>query len=189
MNCQQMREHWDEYRDGQLHILQRESFENHLAGCATCAAAWQRESDLLAELARHDTLSPRQSHLMTLSVLNDWTQSQHAARVHHLRLFRFVAWSSIAALVLVALMLSSHKKNHVHRGNIKTDPLAMVIEQWPQKNPLQPFQLLHGINIDTRAIAKWNTNVERLNLNIPDPAQFMEPRTNAVPATNQAPQI
>ncbi len=104
MNCQQVRQIWDDYRDNQLTDSPRYSFERHMRGCPHCAELWAFETQWLEKIGRDEQdIEPAAEQApgprFAIAVVERW-QKEHPAP----RSFRFAPWMAVAASLALFIL-------------------------------------------------------------------------------------
>ena len=92
MNCHDISEYWDDYRDGTLDSQDRGRFAAHLSACSRCAGLYERETGYLAEL--NDAAGAPQDAGFVDAVMARWLEPPRPLRV--------ARWRVPAAAALVA---------------------------------------------------------------------------------------
>ena len=100
MNCERVKELWDEYRDGSLVGADSRGLEQHLADCPACEKRWRRESAVLAILGEKTPIVDSKPGAFTAAVVRRWDRAGQPTVLA--RIGRMTAAAAAIALMLTA---------------------------------------------------------------------------------------
>lgn len=103
MNCERVRELWDDYRDGLLAGAEARGLEQHLADCSRCEQLWRSESAWLGVLGEKvPVASASDAAEFTQRVVRRWARADRPSVIG-----RIVRLSAAAAVVAAMLSLAA----------------------------------------------------------------------------------
>lgn len=195
MNKDQMNQIWDEYRDGTLSAADRAAFEAYLQAHEPAAAMWHAESqwlDLLAEADAAGEQQGRPTPAFVHAVVAGW-QSQESGVIGRIGWRRYVAPAMgiaavVAVFVLAALYADIFKTAappperdvaRVTPPSAAPDAISLLMASAKDGYSLaaaQPARIRQGFS-STAAFLDVSRLAEIFDPGVPDPAEFVEPRT------------
>lgn len=121
MNCQRVREIWDEYRDGTLDEYDAGGLEQHLADCPRCEKLWRGESAWLSVLGEKAPMASEQdAAAFTAAVMRRWDRQHHRPSIAA-RIGRLTAAAAVIAVMLsLAAVMVKHREGSGPPASIAT---------------------------------------------------------------------
>ena len=126
MNCERVRQLWDEYRDGQLSGPEARGLEEHLADCRSCEKLWRAESGWLAVLSENAPVSTDvEARAFSAAVVRRWSRQDRPSIVG--RIVRFSAAAAVvAAMLSIPAVVVERNQTPVAAGSGETQSLAVA---------------------------------------------------------------
>lgn len=106
MNCDQIAQLWDDYRDGTLDAQRRGWFAAHLAACGRCAQRYERESAWLGALSEPAAARAQEDAAFVQTVLERWQEPARPVAVLRWKVTAIAAMVALGAVLSMALLIS-----------------------------------------------------------------------------------
>jgi TonB family protein len=149
MNCTSVNAIMDDHRSARLTPAERGGVDNHLLGCADCAAAWFAHSELLAITV--PAMSPALLDRM-LGAVSLRTRSTHQARRGVIVATALLAGAALAAIGITQLRELTRDDSVPTSAPAPSQPLAAPAPASVTDNPTSAAPGAGGPPIDTAAI-------------------------------------
>lgn len=129
MNCEQVRQLWDEYRDGGLHGVEAHGLEQHLADCPSCEKLWRRESSWLNVLGEKTPIVDEKPGAFAASVVKRWERAGQPSVIGRITRLSAAAAVIVLMLSLAALMVDRGESSPATRVavNPQVDSVGVLI--------------------------------------------------------------
>ena len=137
MNCHEIAEYWDDYRDGMLGSQDRGRFAGHLAACGRCARLYERETGYLAALREPAPGSDAKQDAFVEAVLDRWAEPARPLAVLRWRV-PAAALIALGAVVSAALLISATDEP----AQVAGTPAPEVVQAEEMAEAVDPVSVL-----------------------------------------------
>jgi hypothetical protein len=193
MNCHDLQNSWDNYRDDPAALTgaERAAIEGHLRRCPACAAVWARESAWLDSLAAEAADPLPAAGGFRASILNKWDAQMDRRRNPVLARIGWMFWPSLAAAAALALAVMIGPARPGGRPNMFATGgqrhrvhLGALVAAIGRSDLLHPARMLGGLKKQSSQLAANVTQeVTPDGGDLFDPAELFSPRGTAPPTT------